>query len=102
MCDAGRNPTKEGYNVDHDRRLVLIVQGDEVTTSYHFWLETPCDEHDGHVMTNTYPDEAGITAEAPSQWLTTALERASAQMCLCGAQNAPQDAVTDILRSTHG
>lgn len=88
--------------MEQDRRLVLIVQGDEVTTSYHYWLETPCDDHTSHVVSNTYPHQSGITAESPHTWLMTALTRAAEEMCLCGAQEAPTDAVTDILKVTHG
>lgn len=85
-----------------DRKLVLVVQGDEVTTSYHLWLETPCDEHQGHVMKNGLLDVDGVTAESPHTWIQVVLTRASELMCLCGGQEAAQDAVTAILEASRG
>ena len=52
-----------------DRRLVLVVQGDEVTTYYQMWLETPCDDHGQHVLTNRLCEEPGITAESEEREL---------------------------------
>lgn len=85
-----------------DRRLVLVVQGDEITTSYQLWLETPCDEHDAHVISNSLLDVEGILAESPHTWLLTALTRASQELCLCGGTQELTDAVTRILEATRG
>lgn len=83
-----------------DRRLVLVVQGDEVTTYYQMWLETPCDDHGQHVLTNRLCEEPGITAESPHVWVQQALEHAQDELCLCGAAEASPDALTAILEAT--
>ena len=85
-----------------DRRLVLVVQGDDVTTFYQMWLETPCDDHGHHIVTNRLCEEAGIDSESPHRWMERALQHATDQLCLCGAVEASEDALTKIMEATRG
>lgn len=85
-----------------DRRLIVVVQGDAITTSYYMWLETPCDEHGQHVIKNELLDVEGIDAESPHTWLMAALTRASQELCLCGGTQERGDAVQAILEATRG
>nr|CRY95828.1 hypothetical protein [uncultured prokaryote] len=85
-----------------DRRLVLVVQGDEITTSYHMWLESPCDEHGTHVLANRLGEESGITGESAHDWLREVLLHASAELCLCGAQEASKGMMGSMLEATRG
>lgn len=88
--------------MQQDRRMVIVVQGDAVTTNYDLWLETPCDEHGGHVVRISDPDTTGIDAEGPWTWVYRALGEAQDRLCGCGAHEAPKDRVSRILEATRG
>ncbi|MFS8535892.1 MAG: hypothetical protein FWJ65_12120 [Limnochordales bacterium] len=86
----------------HDNRLVLVICGDDATSYLHYWLDSPCDEHDHHTVSNRLPMAPGFSQASVHQWLMDALEYAAKNVCLCGAEEAPSDAVTTILEATRG
>lgn len=83
-----------------DRRLVLVICGDEATSYLQWWLDTPCDDHGTHVLTSRIPAAEGWDESSSHQWLMRALKYAADNVCLCGAEEAPHDAVTSILEAT--
>lgn len=98
----GANLPEERIALMQDRQLVLVVQGDDITTSYHMWLSTPCDEHGFHVIANGLDDVEGIDAESPHTWLATALQRASQELCLCGGRQVSGDIIQAVKEATRG
>jgi len=83
-----------------DHRLVLVIAGDDTTSYLHFWLDSPCKEHDHHTLSNRILSAPGFNQVSTHQWLMEALRYASEELCLCGATEADPDAVTAILEAT--
>lgn len=87
---------------DKDRRLVLVVQGDREDTVATMWLETPCDDHEHHVLRKQLSGLPARPQESPQNWLLDVLGYVKAELCLCDAENLGQDVVTRILEATRG
>lgn len=86
--------------MQQDKRMVLVVQGDDTTTYYQVWLENPCPEHGTHVVTNRLCEEEGVKTDSAHMWMQGVLEHAVATLCLCGAVEAEDNAITAILEAT--
>ena len=80
-----------------DRRLVLIIQGDDTTAHLYLWLDTPCEEHGSHVIRKMNADFPPSAAGDPWSWARAVVEGSLADICVCGAVEAPADTVTRIL-----
>ena len=83
-----------------DRRLVLVVQGSADSTDMTFWLETPCPDHNGHVLKKHLLNLAGSPSENPNAWVLDVLALARQELCLCDAVELPGDALASLLEAT--
>jgi len=86
--------------LNDDRRLVLIIQGDDTSAHLYFWLDTPCAEHGSHTVTKMNADVPPSAAGDPWTWARTMVEASLADLCSCDLQEAPADAVARILAAT--
>ncbi len=83
-----------------DRRLILVIQGDGEDTAATMWLETPCDDHERHVLRKELFGLPARPQESPQNWLLDVLGSVRAELCLCDADSMPADAVARILEAT--
>jgi len=85
-----------------DRRLVLIIQGDDTSAHLYLWLDSPCDEHGSHVLTKANADFPPQPSGDAWTWARESVEASLADLCVCDATEAPEDAVARILGATRG
>lgn len=87
--------------MEKDRRLVLVVQGDSEDTVLTMWLETPCEEHGEHVLKKHLSGLPGQPNQSPQHWVLDVLHLARQELCLCDAENLPEDVVARIMAAAH-